>query len=123
MQSPFVYAGRGRPLKKVLASTGNQIAADRTTTIPNNGYSEIFAAHEGIEPILEFAFAAAATGDVLIEQVADEVATVAGATYATVSVVAALVGRWNAGKPLSGLFRIKNTSGQSLVAYYNNRLS
>lgn len=119
----FLFAGRGKALLRVAASTGNVPTVPNTTTIPNNGFSELVAGHEGLEMAFNFVFGAAATGDMLIETVADGVATAAGTTFDTLTVTAALSGNWNAGEFLPGFWRIKNTSGQSVIVYYNNRLA
>lgn len=123
MQNPFLYPGRGLALRAVAASTGNALAVPETTTIPNSGFSEIIAAHDCLELSFEFVFGAAATGNVLIEEVIDKTASVAGETYATVAATSERIVRWNAGKPLQGMFRIQNTSGQSLTAYCQKRIN
>lgn len=119
MPNPFLNPGAGTALRKVTASTGNALAAPETTVIPDAGYTEIVAAHEGAQMIFLFIFAAAATGTVVIEEVIDSSASVAGETFATETVTADRVHRWNAGEPLTGYFRIKNTSGQNMTVYYN----
>jgi hypothetical protein len=123
MQNPFVYPGRGKILRKVTGSTLNLATNPETTTIPNNGYSETVQFHEGLEAGFEFVFGSAASGDVLVEKVADPTAAVAGTTFDTISASSELSKNWNAGEFLIGSFRIKNTSGQDVTVYYNNRLS
>ncbi len=112
---------KGTPLRRVTADTGNVIVED--TLIPNNGYSETFSGSDCLEFILLFIFSAAATGTVVIQEVIDPAASVAGETFDTLTVTAERVGRWNAGEVLTGTFRIKNTSGQSVTAYVKKRIN
>lgn len=123
LQNQFFHPGRGLALRKVAASTGNLPDAPETTTIPDGGYSETFAGHDAIECLLEFVAAAAATGNILVEEVIDSGASVAGETYATIALSAERVGRWNATKPLGGFFRVKNSCGQSITAYLQKRIA
>lgn len=123
MNNPFLYPGRGKTLRRVTGSTGNTIFAPETTTIPNGGFSELIAAHDARELMFEFVFDAAATGDVLIEKVFDQTASVAGETFATKTVAASRSANWNAVNALVGFFRIQNTSGQSLTVYCQKRIS
>ena len=122
MQNPFLYPGRGQALYGVTSSTTNTKTEPWVTLIVNNGFTETIAAHDCLELMFEFVFALAATGDVLVEKVATAEATVAGTTYATVTAAAELSKNWNAGKPLQGFFRIKNTSGQSVTVYCQKRI-
>lgn len=118
--TPYVNQDAGTPLRKVTASTGNVPTDPVTSTIPDNGYSEIVAAHDGASMMFLFIFAAAATGSMVLEEVIDSIASVAGETFDTVTVTADRVNRWNAGERLTGFFRWKNTSGENVVIYYKN---
>lgn len=117
MRNPFLYPGRGKALRRVTGSTGNTPYGPETTTIPDGEYSELIAAHDCRDLLFEFVFAAAATGTVGIEKVADETASTGGESFSSESVSAALTHNWSAGEPLIGFFRIKNASGQDLTAY------
>lgn len=122
MPNPFLNQGAGTPLRPVTDATSNVFVGGTPppVIIPDGSWSETFQAQEGLDVKLLFIFAAAATGDVLIEQVIDAAASVAGETFATVSFVAKRIARFSAGEPLTGFFRIKNMSGQNLTCYYNN---
>ena len=120
--NPFLYPGRGLALRRATASTLNQLTTPETTTIPNGGFSEIIGAHDCKELMFDFVFAAAATGDVLIEEVIDATASVAGETFSTLTVAAERSAKWNAGEALTGFFRIQNTSGQSITVYCQKRI-
>lgn len=120
MSNPFLNPGAGTPLKKVSGSTGNAPDVPPVTVIPAGAWSETFNAHEGQNVILYFTFAAAATGSVIIEELIDSGASVAGEQFDTVPVSAERVARWGAGEPLTGPFRVKNGTNQNMTAYYNN---
>lgn len=123
MQNPFLYPGRGQTLRSVTGSTGNTITTPETTTIANNGFSEVIAAHDCLELLFEFVFGVAATGSVLIEKCSDARVTNAGTTFATVTAAAEESKNWAAGVPMVGFFRIKNTSGQNVTVYCQKRIS
>ena len=123
MPRPFLFPPQSHPLRQVTASTGNVVANPVVTAIPNNGYSEVFSGDNGIETLLEFVFGAAATGDVLIEKVSDSVATVAGTTFDTVTATVELSKNWSSQQPISGSYRVRNTSGQTCICYLNYRIN
>lgn len=119
-QNPFLYSGRGRLLRRVVATTGNQVsnaANAESTTLANGDCSEVIAAHDCKKLIFDCVTGAAATGDILIEEVIDETASVAGETFATETLAAERSRKWNSGEPLNGFFRIRNTCGQTLQVY------
>ena len=120
MHSLFLHPGKGKVLRQVTGATGNTLVVPDVLDIPNNGYSEIFSGHDGRQIMLEFVFGASAIGDVVIEKVADQFATVAGTAYAATTATNELSKDWSATTPLIGSFRIKNTTGQTVRAYYNN---
>jgi hypothetical protein len=121
--NPFLYEGRGKALRQVTGATGNTLTAPDTTTIANNGYSELIAAHDCLELIFLFVFGAAATGSVVIEEVPDQTATGTSNTFDTVTVTAATSANWNAGQAMTGFYRIKNTSGQNVTVYCQKRIN
>lgn len=122
-QNPFLYPGQGIKLRRVNAGTGNAITIPETTVIANNGFSEAIAGHDCLELIFNFVFAAAATGDVLIEQGETIDFPNNGKTLATITAAAEFAKTYAAGKPLTGFFRIKNTSGQNLTVYCQKRIN
>lgn len=123
MQTPFFYPGRGIELRRVTASTGNTLYAPETSTIPNNGYSEIVTGADCLEMLADIVFGAAATGSVLVEKVSTQNATSAGETFDTITVTAQLSTNWNAGEALNGFYRFKNTSGQTMVVTFQKRIA
>jgi len=123
MSAPFLYAPYEKPLRQVAASTGNVVSIPEVLAIPNGGYSEIFSGGSGLEAMLEFIFGAAATGDVIIEKVASANAAVAGTTFDSVTATAELSKNWSSQQPISGYFRVRNTSGQTCTCYLNFRIN
>lgn len=120
MQNPFIYPPGGRALRKATASTGN-VLSPQTYTIPAGGYSEVISANDCLEILFRAAFAVAATGDMVVRQVTDEVAT-AGETFDTEAIAGVLSWNWNAGEALSGFFHIFNNSDQSATIYHQKRI-
>lgn len=122
MSNPFLYPGRGKLLRKVSGATGNSVSDPEVTAIPDGSYSEIVNAQEGLDMCFEFVFGAAATGSVVIQKVPDPAAAGTADTFDTVTLTAAHSANWSAGEPLIGPFRLLNSSGQTLTAYYNNKI-
>jgi hypothetical protein len=117
----LIYPARGKVLRQAVGATGNVVVNPEVTAIPNGGYSETFAGHNGLSFNLEFVFGAAATGDVLIEKVADAAATVAGTTYDTCTAANELSKNWPSSGFVGGFFRIQNTSGQTVTVYLQQK--
>lgn len=120
MQNQFAIAGIGVALRQALITSGDK--PNNTTTILNGEYSESFAAHDCIEVLLSFIFAAAATGTIVIQR--SSVASFATVeTHETVTITASLFQSWAAGETLGGFYRVLNSSGQTLTVYLNKRIA
>ncbi len=122
MLHPFMNADVGVPLRKVSGATGNALAAPATTVIPNEGYTEIVNGHDGEELTFWFVFAAAATGDVVIERCPTNGAAVSE-EHETITVAGSRCISWAAGETLVGFYRVKNETDQNVVVNHNNRIS
>ena len=116
MQNPFLHTGPGLALKRATAATGNVPTTPETTTIPAGGYSEVVGGHDGTRLLFHAVFAAAATGDMVVRQVTEKVAT-AGETYDDDALAGKLMWNWNSGEPLPGYFQIYNNTDQSATVY------
>lgn len=119
MPNPFLNPGEGTPLRKVSGATGNTLEAPDNTTIPAGGYTELVAAHEGLNMNFLLVFAAAATGSVDIQR-CPTTAAAASDTVDSNSVSAVNSFPWSAGEPLTGYHRVYNNTDQNATVYYNN---
>ena len=125
MQNPFLYAGRGRPLRPVTKSNGNVYNDESSVSnvaISEGAYSEVVAAHDCQELLFEFVFDNEATGTIVIEKVIDQAATDDGYEYDTITVTAKRTANWNAGEALNGFFRFYNNTDQPVTGYCQKKL-
>ena len=120
MQNQFLFPGIGKVVRQATSSTNN--IAPEDTSIETAGYSEWVAAHDCIELLFAFVFAAAATGSIVIQRCADPTAAVSE-THETVTITASRFQSWAAGETLLGYYRILNSSGQTMTLYHNKRMA
>lgn len=121
MQNPFLYNGRGLPLR--AASSAGVVTDPEILDIPNGGYSEGFAGHDALEVLADIAVNNAnAGGDVLLEH-GDTQTFTNVATYATITTTGARVGSYKSGGPINGFFRFKNNSGQTIKIFLQKRIN
>jgi hypothetical protein len=119
--SPFLHPGRGKQLRG--ASSAGVVSDPEVLNIPNNGFSELFAGHDCLEFSLDIKINTGnATGDVLVEQ-GDDTSFTNVITQATIATNTKRLGSYKSGGPLTGYFRVKNTSGQTINVFLQKRIN
>jgi hypothetical protein len=116
MSTPFLYPGKGERVKQAT-STSNNLQNGETIAI--GGYSQWIGASDCLELMFQLDFAAAATGDVVIEEQGvagnDELDTEAVVTQNSLA--------WRAGAPLSGQYRVFNDTDAACSLYVQKRIN
>lgn len=120
MQNQFLIPGLGQKLRKATSGTNNLPLND--TTIEDGSYTEWVSAHDCLELMFGFEFAASATGSIVIERCADP-SGVLSETHETVTITASRFQSWAAGETLLGHYRVLNSSGQTANIYFNKRIA